>query len=86
MSKKGTTIGPLDDVAAVIADVLGIRNLIPCDLVEVQAVWAAEAEAMVFAHQQTRGTRVWFVLSGDALNRMTEHGRDALEEADPWVP
>ena len=79
MSRPGT-IGQLEDVAAVVADVLGISNLTPSDLAEVQAERITQAEALVFAQQPTHGVRVSFVLSGHALGRMTQRGHDALSK------
>ena len=72
--RRPGTIGQLEDVAAVVADVLGIRNLIPSDLAEVQAERTTEEEALVFAQQPTHGVRVSFVLSGHTLDRMTQRG------------
>ena len=79
MSRPGT-IGQLEDVAAIVADVLGIRNLIPTDLAEVQAERITEEETLVFAQQPTYGARVSFILSGHALDRMTQQGHDALSK------
>ena len=86
MGKRPSTIGQLEDVAAVVSDVLGIGNLIPGDLAEVEAGKITEAESRVFAQQPTHGVRVSFVLSGHALDRMTEEGIRALERLMPEPP
>ncbi len=79
MGKRPGTIGRLEDAATVVGDALGISNLIPSDLAEVTAEKITEAESLVFAQQPTHGVRVSFVLSGHALDRMTEQGIAAVE-------